>query len=146
MNSQTLLCIDDQLHLLEHRKAMLERHGFCVTIGSSAYAAMKILEETRVDAVVLDYKGEGMDAEAVAYHIKQRFPHLPIVLLSAYSEMPERILWLVDEYVMKSELQEQVRHIIERAIAQSGTKKRATIPSRSVHTHDNSILTSRLLA
>ena len=45
-----------------------------------------------------------MDAEAVACHIKHRFPNLPIILLSAYREMPERILWLVDEYVMKSEL------------------------------------------
>jgi len=56
-----------------------------------------------------------MDAEAVACHIKQRFPNLPIILLSAYCEMPERILWLVDEYVMKSELPERLEPIIERA-------------------------------
>jgi two-component SAPR family response regulator len=63
----------------------------------------------------LDYKREGVDAEATACHIKQRFPNLPIILLSAYSEMPERILWLVDDYVMKSELQERLVPIIERA-------------------------------
>jgi hypothetical protein len=33
--------------------------------------------------------------------------------LSAYSEMPERILWLVDEYVMKSELPEGLVRSIE---------------------------------
>jgi CheY-like chemotaxis protein len=55
-----------------------------------------------------------MDAEAVAWHIKQRFPDLPIILLSAYSELPERILWLVDEYVLKSELPERLVPIIER--------------------------------
>jgi hypothetical protein len=38
-----------------------------------------------------------MDAEAVACHIKQQFPNVSIILLSAYSEIPERILWLVDE-------------------------------------------------
>jgi DNA-binding NtrC family response regulator len=68
-----------------------------------------------VAAVLLEYKQEGMDAEAVAWHIKQRFPNLPIILLSAYSEMPERILWLVDEYVMKSELPDRLVPIIERA-------------------------------
>jgi hypothetical protein len=31
--------------------------------------------------------------------------------------MPERILWLVDEYVMKSELPERLLPIIERAHA-----------------------------
>jgi CheY-like chemotaxis protein len=77
---------------------------------------MKMLEETLVDAVLLEYKQEGMDAEAVACHIKQQFPKLPIILLSAYSEMPERILWLVDEYVMKSELPERLVLIIERAM------------------------------
>jgi two-component SAPR family response regulator len=59
-------------------------------------------------------KLDGMDAEAVACHIKQRFPNLPIILLSAYSELPERILWLVDEYVMRSELPEGLVRIIER--------------------------------
>jgi CheY-like chemotaxis protein len=55
-----------------------------------------------VTAVLLDYKLEGLDAEAVAFQIKQRSPHRPVLLLSAYSEIPERILWLVDEYMMKS--------------------------------------------
>jgi two-component SAPR family response regulator len=56
-----------------------------------------------------------MDAAAVVCQIKQGFPNLPIILLSAYSEMPDRILWFVDEYVMKSELPEGLVRIIERA-------------------------------
>ena len=110
-----MLCIDDRPQVLELRKATLESHGYCVKIASSGYTAMKTLEETSVAVVLLEYKQEGMDAEAVACHIKQRFPNLPIILLSAYSEMPERILWLVDEYVMKSELPERLVRIIERA-------------------------------
>jgi CheY-like chemotaxis protein len=114
MASPTLLYIDDLPQALELRKATLESHGYCVKIASSGYAAMKLLEEASVSAVLLEYKLEGMDAEAVACHIKQRFPNLPIILLSAYSEVPERILWLVDEYVMKSELPERLVPIIER--------------------------------
>jgi CheY-like chemotaxis protein len=83
-------------------------------MASSSYAAMKVLEETLVAAVLLEFKQEAMDAEAVAFHIKQRFPNLPIILLSAYSEMPERILWLVDEYVMKSEFPERVVLLMDR--------------------------------
>jgi two-component system, OmpR family, response regulator len=115
MDSPTVLCIDDRPQVLEIRKATLESHGYCVKIASSGYAAMKMLEETPVAAVLLEYKHEGMDVEAVACHIKQRFPDLPIILLSAYCEMPERILWLVDEYVMKSELSERLVPLIERA-------------------------------
>jgi len=115
MNSLTLLCIHDLPQVLELRKATLESHGYCVKIASNGHAAMKLLEEASVAAVLLEYKVEGMDAEAIACHIRQRFPNLPIILLSAYSEIPERVLWLVDEYVMKSELTDRLVPIIERA-------------------------------
>jgi len=115
MDSPTVLCIDDIPQALELHKATLESHGYCVETASSGYSAMKMLEESSVAAVLLEYKQEGMDAEAVARHIKQQFPNLPIILLSGYCEIPERILWLVDEYVMKSELPEGLVRIIERA-------------------------------
>ncbi len=114
MDPLTVLCIDDRPQALELRRATLESHGYNVRIASSGYTAMKMLEETSVAVVLLEYKHEGMDAEAIACHVKQRFPNLPIILLSAFYEMPERILWLVDEYVMKSELPEGLARIIER--------------------------------
>ena len=115
MDSPTLLCIDDRPQILELRKAVLEPHGYCVTFAWSTYSAIKVLEETSVGAVLLEYKEEGMDAEAVAFRIRQRFPNLPIILLSAYSEMPERVLSLVDDVVMKRELAEWLVPIVERA-------------------------------
>lgn len=39
--------------------------------------------------------------------------------------MPERVLWLVDEYVMKSELPEGLKHLIERVITKRAEKKHA---------------------
>ncbi len=67
--------------------------------------------------MLLEYKLEGMDAQAVAYQIKQRFPQVPIVLLSAYSEMPASLLWLVDEYVMKSEPIERLPEVIGKVVS-----------------------------
>ena len=110
-----VLCIDDNPQLLELRKATLESYGYHVEIASTIGAAIKILEKTAADAVLLDYKVEGIDAEAVACHIKRRFPGLPIILLSAYSEIPERMLWLVDEYMMKSEAPNGLARVIQRA-------------------------------
>ncbi len=126
MVAPTVLCIDDRPQALELRKASLESHGYRVAVASSGYTAIKMLEETSAAAVLLEYKLEGMDAEAVACHIKQRFPKLPIILLSAYSEMPERILWLVDEYVMKSEVPERLVPIVERATHPSRLASRST--------------------
>jgi two-component SAPR family response regulator len=55
-----------------------------------------------------------MDVEAVACHIKKRFPELPIILLSAYCEMPARIPWLADDYIVKGETPERLVPILER--------------------------------
>ena len=114
MGYTTVLCIDDNPHVLELRKAALESCGYRVEVASNDNAAIKTLKKASVAAVLLEYKVEGIDAEAVACHIKQRFPSLPIILLSAYSETPERILWLVDEYVMKSELPEGLTRVLQR--------------------------------
>jgi len=121
MDVLTLLCIDDRPQLLELRKALLESHGYLVKTALSGQTAMKMLQDTPVAAVLLEYKTEGMDAEAVAYHVKLHFPSIPIILLSAYTCTPERILWLVDEYVMRSELSERLIPAIERATARSQT-------------------------
>ena len=122
MNSPTLLCIDDLPQALELRRATLESQGFSVKLASNGYDAIKMLEESSVAAVLLEYKQEGIDVEAVACHLKQRFPSLPIILLSAYCEMPERILWLVDDYVMKSELPERLPPILERVHRRLGER------------------------
>jgi hypothetical protein len=49
-----------------------ESHGYCIKIASSGYTAMKMLEESAVAAVLLEYKHEGVDVEAVACHFKLR--------------------------------------------------------------------------
>ncbi len=112
--SPVLLCIDDRPELLRIRKTSLEHLGFAVVTATSAATAIAALEKSEVAAALLDYKHEGLDAEAVAFHIKQRFPDKPVLLLSAYSDMPERILWLVDDYVMKSEPLERVVEVVQR--------------------------------
>jgi len=101
MDSLIVLCIDDRPQVLELREAVLASRNFAVKTALNGYTAIKMLEERSADAVLLEYRQEGMDAEAIAYQIKQRFPNLPIILLSAYVDMPERVLWFVDEYVME---------------------------------------------
>jgi CheY-like chemotaxis protein len=125
-----LLYIDDRVQLLPIRKNSLEPFGFSVVHTDNARSAISILEKSLIAAILLEYKTEGLDAEAIAYHIKQRYPDQPIILLSAYSEMPERILWLVDDYVLKSEPVDQLVDAIRRF----QTKKPASCIPNSIST------------
>lgn len=132
MDVRTVLCIDDRPQRLELRKAVLQSHGYHVKMALSGHVAMKMLTEALVDAVLLEYKSEGLDVEAVASHLKLRFPSIPIILLSAYASMPERILWLVDEYVMRSELSERLLPTIERVAGRSESELMRKRASRAV--------------
>lgn len=124
MSTPVLLCIDDRPAVLEIRKANLEKRGYSVLTANNGPSAISILENSAIAAVLLEYKSEGMDAEAVAVNIKRRFPDAPIVLLSSYSELPERILWLVDEYVRKSEPLDGLVQVIERVTGSAKAKSR----------------------
>ena len=115
-----ILCIDDRPQMLNLRKKSLELLGYHVETATNAASAMKAAATLAVAVVMLDYKLE--DAQAVAYQLKQRFPSLPIVLLSAYSEMPETLLWLVDEYVKKSEPVERIAGVINKFVSASKIK------------------------
>ncbi len=112
MSSPVLLCIDDRQEMLQVRKNNLEPLGYSVLTATSASAALAALEKRAVNAVLVEYKSEGMDAEAIAFQIKRRFPTQPVILLSAYSDMPGRILWLVDDYVLRSEPVERLAEVI----------------------------------
>jgi CheY-like chemotaxis protein len=114
MSSPVLLCIDDRPQILQVRKTNLEPLGYSVITATDAATAIAMLEKMEIGAVLVEYKLEGIDAEAVALHIKQRFPNEPIILLSAFSDLPERVLWLVDEYVMRSEPLERLAQVVER--------------------------------
>jgi CheY-like chemotaxis protein len=115
----TLLCVDDRPSGLELRRSTLKAHGYPVLTAITLHAALQILHREPIAAVLVEYKGEGMDPEAVAFRVKQQFPNMPVVLLSAYSELPGRLLWLVDDYVMKGEPVEALLGILGRFVRAS---------------------------
>ena len=119
MSSLVLLCIDDRPEILRLRRSALEGRGYSVATAIDASIGIAILEQMSVAAVLLEYRTDGINAEAVAYYIKQRFPRQPIILISAYPELPERMLWLIDEHVMKNEYLERLDEAIRRVTTSS---------------------------
>jgi len=114
--SAVVLCIDDQLPALELRKTELESFGFSVAIAHSVLEGMRLLDELPVVAVVLEYKFEGIDTQAVAFHIRHKRPKLPIVVVSAYLDVGEHTREWADVFVQKStplrELADTIRRLL----------------------------------
>jgi CheY-like chemotaxis protein len=103
-SNATILCIDDNRFGLAIRKLLLETRGFQVLTASSGQAGLAMLNMFSVDAVLLDYRMDGIDGEAVATRVRGKHPNLPIILLSGYpSEIPERLLRTVDAFLVKGQ-------------------------------------------
>jgi CheY-like chemotaxis protein len=103
LNSNLVLCVDDELIGLRVRKILLERAGYRVLTASDGPSGLEIFSSEPVEAVILDYSMPGMHGGEVAVRMRQTKPHVPILLLSAYMGLSAEVTSLVDLYMTKGE-------------------------------------------
>jgi CheY-like chemotaxis protein len=103
LNSNLVLCVDDEAVGLQVRKILLERAGYRVLTASDGPSGLEIFSAEPVEAVVLDYSMPGMHGGEVAVRMRQVKPQVPILLLSAYMGLSPEVTSLVDLYMTKGE-------------------------------------------
>lgn len=96
----TLLCVDDEPNQLALRKLMLESVGYRVLTAESPAKAVQIFRSDSVDLVIVDYFMPGMNGLSLARELLQQ-KKLPIVVLSAYAELPGESIGAADVWIMK---------------------------------------------
>jgi len=101
--SQTILCVDDEALGLQVRKTVLERAGYQVFTALNGQSAIDLFKKTSVDVVVLDYFMPGMDGGQVAAAMREVRKSIPILLLSAYIDLPSEVIALADITMLKGE-------------------------------------------
>jgi CheY-like chemotaxis protein len=116
--ASTILCIDDEPQILSLRKAFLEAFGFRVLTAESGREGLRLLCEGHpVDLVLLDYVMPEMTGDRIAAELKRLYPHLPIVVMSGFPDVPEALLTITDGYVRKGQDPESVIGAITSALA-----------------------------
>ena len=98
-----VLCVDDEQIGLRVRKILLERAGYKVLTASDGPSALEIFAAEPIEAVVLDYSMPGMHGGEVAVRMRQTKPEVPILLLSAYLDLPADVTSMVALYMTKGE-------------------------------------------
>jgi CheY-like chemotaxis protein len=100
----SILCIDDDESSLKIRKLLLEVSGYKVFTAVSGVEGMQALAEgVAVDLVLLDYLMPGLNGDEVAKQLKQSHPSLPILMFSAFPELPDEALQSVDFFLQKGD-------------------------------------------
>lgn len=107
--------------VLEVVTTYLERDGYSVATASTGKEALLALDRHRPDLVVLDVMLPEIDGFDLLGRIR-RSSDLPVILLTARTEEPDRVLGLelgADDYVVKPfsprELAARVRSVLRRA-------------------------------
>ncbi len=84
-----ILVVEDNAQVGEFSTELLNDLGFQTLFASNAIDALRLLDEhpTRIDLVFSDIVMPGMDGLQLGQEIRRRFPGLPVVLTSGYSDV-----------------------------------------------------------
>jgi CheY-like chemotaxis protein len=102
-SNHLVLCVDDEAIGLLVRKTLLEKAGYRVLTAHDGPQGLDVFGQNPVEAVVLDYSMPGMHGGEVATRMRAVKPEVPILLLSAYTSLPQDVLDRVNVYMTKGE-------------------------------------------
>ena len=81
-----VLVVDDERDLADLAEALLQSHGLGVAVAYSAAQALGALEHDReIDALFSDIMMPGMTGLQLAQTVRERYPHVKILLTSGYT-------------------------------------------------------------
>jgi DNA-binding response OmpR family regulator len=112
---QTILVCDDDKQIVEAISIYLTGEGFNVLKAYDGYDVLEIMEQHRVDLLIIDVMMPGLDGVHTVLKIRET-SSIPIIMLSAKGEDNDKILGLnvgADDYLTKpfstSELLARIR-------------------------------------
>ena len=124
---QQVLVVDDDVTVSGVVAAYLERAGLGVEVVADGHAAIRAASAGRPDLVLLDLMLPGLDGLEVCRRLRELYPGVPVIMLTARGEEHDRILGLelgADDYVTKPfsprELVLRAQSVLRRAGAGNG--------------------------
>jgi two-component system, OmpR family, response regulator MprA len=123
-----VLVVDDDRAVREALRRTLALAGYEVQLAEDGEQALERVAQAVPDAVVLDVGLPGVDGLEVCRRVRMTGSRVPILILTAREEVPDRIDGLdagADDYMVKpfdvGELKARLRALLRRANAASDT-------------------------
>ncbi|WP_429884364.1 response regulator transcription factor [Geoalkalibacter halelectricus] len=99
-----ILLVEDEPHIAQGLVFNLEHEGFLVTHVETGEEALRELEQAAYDLLVLDLMLPGISGLEVCRRVREKHPHLAILMVTALGEERDRIAGLAegaDDYLPK---------------------------------------------
>ena len=125
---EKILVVEDDRAVQKALRRLFESEGYAVEAAFDGETGLGALQSTTPTAVVLDLRLPKVSGRDVCRTIKERAPALPIIVLSAATDVADKVLLLelgADDYVTKPfsprELLARVRAAVRRSSRPSKT-------------------------
>lgn len=86
-----VLIVDDDESFLRLFSMRLDGKGYRTSSVTSAHAALEKLPEVKPDLVIADLRMDGMDGIELLSELQQRYPGLPVLILTAHGTIPDAV-------------------------------------------------------
>jgi len=123
----TILIIDDEAKIRSLLSRIISLEGFEVFEASNLKSGLKKLETTEIDIVICDVKlpdGNGVEFSKI---IKDKFPTVEIILLTAFGNIPDGVLAIKNgafDYITKGDDNTRILPLIYKASEKVALNKR----------------------
>ena len=120
-----ILIIEDDFMIAESTETLLKLHQFDVHWVNNGIEGLKQLQQQAYDIVLLDLGLPMMDGMLVLKNIRQKFPNLPVLIISARDQLQNRVDGLnqgADDYLIKPYEFDELLARIHALIRRSGLK------------------------
>lgn len=114
-----ILIVDDNPSVLDVILNEVLKTKAEVTAALGPYNALKTLESNAIgiDAVIVDYDMPDMNGVELATRIRDKWPHLPIILCTALNEIELKVApSLFDDRILKSAISRRLNHALHRLL------------------------------
>src|SRR6476659_11481162 len=119
---QKILIIDDDRDMCLLLKRFLSRHGFEVLESYNGKKAVELLESTEPSLVMCDFRLEDMEGNVLLGKIKEKYPHLPVIIITGYSDIKiavEVMKMGAYDYITKPLFPDEILVTIKKALETS---------------------------
>lgn len=113
-----VLIIDDEAHVRLLYRLELKLEGYDVVEAGTGSEGLKVLEQEKIDAVVMDLRLPDMEWRRLMDEMLTRQEHPPIIINSGYEEWRHDFhSWGAEAYIVKSSDLSDLKHALARFVA-----------------------------
>src|SRR5690606_4516411 len=134
-----ILIIEDDFMIAAATQMLLKLHQLVVSWVNNGRDGLKLLQQTPCELVLFDLGLPRMDGMQVLKNIRQAYPHLPVLIISARDQLQNRVDGLnqgADDYLVKPYEFDELLARIQALLRRSGQLAAAPEPCQILHYGD----------